>query len=713
MYRALDTRLKRHVAIKVLPPDKLSDPDRKRRFVHEAQAASALNHPNIVTIHDIAADDEAPFIVMELVSGRTLADCVREKPLPLSEALRYAVQAADALTAAHAAGIVHRDLKPGNIMITGNGVIKVLDFGLAKLTERVEASASTLTVTLESNTALGVIVGTASYMSPEQAEGKSTDARSDIFSFGAVLYEMLSGRRAFTGESQLSILSAVLNGEPKPLLDLTPGVPVEIDRAVSRCLRKDPNRRFQTMADLKAVLEEGREESDSGRLVAGRKKPVGTRRYKWFWPAIAALFLLTAVGTGMWIRVRTDAPRPRLIPITSFPGIESRPSLSPDGTKVAFAWNGEKEDNFDIYVKQIDGEGFTRLTTDTAPEGMPNWSPDGRSIAFSRFGKDQAIMVMPAIGGPARRLPENRSLYGWTPDSKSLLIQGDDGVSGFIGIFSIESGQARQLTFPPKSAPGDDGPALSPDGNTVAFFRSIDAATSDIYTVPIAGGQPRRITSVLDRGAGLCWTSDGKAVVFSSDLGSGFRLWRVPAKASPDQAPALVEFAGEDAIEPHIAGSRLVYTRRHVRTNLWRAALERKQTEPTRLLASTRAESYPAYSPDGKKIAFQSDRTGASELWVATAEGENPVRLTTNLAVTHGRPVWSPDGKNIAFGARGTGQTELYVISTDDGAPRRIGKGFYPQSWSRDGKWIYGLMNVGTLQTFKIRAEGGEPAGHA
>jgi len=295
VYRALDTRLNRHVAIKLLPSDKLSDPDRKRRFMQEAQTASALNHPNIVTIHDIATDGELPFIVMELVSGRTLAECIGGKPLPLPEALRYAVQVAAALTAAHAAGIVHRDLKPGNIMVAGNGLVKVLDFGLAKLTERIEASESTPTVSLQPpNTNPGTIIGTAAYMSPEQAEGRRTDARSDIFSFGAVLYEMLTGSRAFTGESQLAILSAVLRAEPKPLLDTAPGIPAEIDRAVSRCLRKDPERRFQTMVDLKVVLQEWREESDSGRLTASIQKPVTAQRRNWLWPVVGALALLAA-----------------------------------------------------------------------------------------------------------------------------------------------------------------------------------------------------------------------------------------------------------------------------------------------------------------------------------------------------------------------------------------------------------------------------------
>jgi serine/threonine protein kinase len=257
VWKARDTRLDRFVALKVLPAAKTSDPERKRRFVQEAKTASALNHPNIITIYEIdqagPEGDAADFIAMEFVPGKALAQLIPRKGLRLNETLNYAIEVADALAAAHAASIVHRDLKPGNIMVNENGSVKVLDFGLAKLTEQGGASefARTETMGQAHKTAEGMIVGTFSYMSPEQAEGKKVDARTDIFSFGAVLYEMITGRRAFGGDSMVSILSAIVRGEPKPAAEIVQGLPRDLDKIVMRCLRKDPNQRYQHAGDLR------------------------------------------------------------------------------------------------------------------------------------------------------------------------------------------------------------------------------------------------------------------------------------------------------------------------------------------------------------------------------------------------------------------------------------------------------------------------------
>src|SRR5580765_7182634 len=246
VYKARDTHLDRLVALKVLPPEKVADPERKRRFVQEAKAASALNHPNIITIHDIASENGVDFIVMEYVQGKTMDALVPRKGLRLNETLKLAIQMADALAKAHSAGIIHRDLKPTNVMVTDDGLVKVLDFGLAKLTE-VSNSEEASTRTLRHETDEGTIVGTVSYMSPEQAEGKKVDARSDIFSFGSVLYEMATGRQAFHGDSKMSTLAAILNQEPKPISQLVPGIPRNLEKIIARCLRKDINRRFQIM----------------------------------------------------------------------------------------------------------------------------------------------------------------------------------------------------------------------------------------------------------------------------------------------------------------------------------------------------------------------------------------------------------------------------------------------------------------------------------
>jgi eukaryotic-like serine/threonine-protein kinase len=327
VYKAHDTRLNRFVAIKFLPADKLGDPERKRRFIQEAQAASALNHTNIIAIHEVAVENGTDFIVMEYVQGKTLDALIPRKGMRVNEMLKLATQIADALSKAHGAGIVHRDPKPGNVMVTEDSLVKVLDFGLAKLTE-VSDSADAATATVQSHTDEGTIVGTISYMSPEQAEGKKADARSDIFSLGAVIYEMVTGQRAFQGDSKMSTHAAILNQEPTPVSQRVPGTPRELERIINRCLRKDPNRRFQIMADLKVTLEELKEESDSGALTKVQA-PARSTHMKWFWAGagivVAAIAVVLSLfhGTG-----RKPATAPQVVPLTSYAGIEQSPSFS-------------------------------------------------------------------------------------------------------------------------------------------------------------------------------------------------------------------------------------------------------------------------------------------------------------------------------------------------------------------------------------------------
>src|SRR5437763_4583015 len=274
VYRAFDTHLDRAVAIKVLRPDATTSPERRRRFVQEAKSASALNHPSIIHIYDIGSANlpEGPtdFIAMELAPGKTLGQCIGKNGLSLKDTLKYGIQIADALARAHAAGIVHRDLKPANVMVADDGRVKLLDFGLAKLTENIDHDPDSATVTLASQespqTEEGAILGTAAYMSPEQAEGKKVDGRSDIFSFGSVLYEMVTARRAFEGGNKISMLSAILHKEPPAASEISPAVPMELEKIIARCLPKDPERRAQGIADVKLALEELKEESESGKL---------------------------------------------------------------------------------------------------------------------------------------------------------------------------------------------------------------------------------------------------------------------------------------------------------------------------------------------------------------------------------------------------------------------------------------------------------------
>ncbi len=312
VYQARDTRLGREVALKVLPPERVAEPERRQRFLQEAQAASILNHPNIVAIYDIGSQDGFDFIAMEFVDGQTLDHLIPKGGMRVEQALRIAVPVADALARAHAAGIVHRDLKPGNVMVARDGPVKLVDFGLAKLGLRLGSGDDDSTRTALSSgahTVEGRILGTVSYMSPEQAEGKKVDARSDIFSFGTLLYEMLTGERAFRGDSTLSTLSAILTLEPRPLRSIAPAIPPEIERVITRCIRKDPEKRWQNMTDIRVALAELKEETESGTLIAQRRPRAGATGGRTQWPLIAgALAGLALVLAGAWWLIRGAAP---------------------------------------------------------------------------------------------------------------------------------------------------------------------------------------------------------------------------------------------------------------------------------------------------------------------------------------------------------------------------------------------------------------------
>jgi len=473
VYQARDTRLKRSVAIKVLPADKVSDPERKRRFIQEARAASALNHPNIITIYDIGSESGIDFIVMEYVAGETLDQRIPRKGMRLNEVFKLAIQMADALAKAHSAGIVHRDLKPTNVMVTEEGLVKVLDFGVAKLTEASESDKGG-TRTTQLQTEEGTIVGTVSYMSPEQAQGKKVDVRSDIFSFGAVLYEMVTGQRAFAGETSLAIMTAILREEPKPASQIVKGLPHDLEKILNRCLRKEPARRFQHMDDLKVALEELKEESDSG-LLAGPPPAVPLARRSRVWWATALVTMVLVVATWLFRGTREPAPAPETVPLTSYAGFERCPSFSPDGNQVVFSWNGEKQDNWDIYLKLIGSPNSVRLTTDPADDVSPAFSPDGRSIGFVRVSKEQAnFIIIPAIGGPERSIaaispPDvpftnyGRS-FDWLPNGKWVVTDG-------LALLSLETRETRGLTSPSPKSSSDHFPSVSPDGRTVAFIR--------------------------------------------------------------------------------------------------------------------------------------------------------------------------------------------------------------------------------------------------
>jgi Tol biopolymer transport system component/tRNA A-37 threonylcarbamoyl transferase component Bud32 len=737
VYKARDTRLGRLVALKILPPDKVQDAERRRRFVQEARAASALNSPHIVTIHEIDEADGVHFIAMELAEGRTLAERIGRRGLPLREALVVASQIADALARAHAQGIVHRDLKPANIVVTTDCVAKVLDFGLAKLVEtEVTEDEST---DLKPATDEGTILGTAAYMSPEQAQGKRVDARSDIFSFGSVLYEMVTGRRAFSGETKVSTLAAILKEEPKPAGEVAPAVPRELERLIQHCMRKDPARRFQHMDDVRTLLDQLREDSDSGKLApaAALAGAAFSRRARAGW-ALAALAAVVGVAAlGLWLRRREPpAPPPPLVavPLTSTPGFEVQPSFSPDGNEVAFAWDGEKQDNFDIYRRLIGTGEPLRLTRDPAWDVSPAWSPDGRTIAFVREPDEgpAGVYLVPALGGAERRVADVAgglvvdffySGLAWTPDGRWLVVA-DEPTGEPAGLFllSLESGEKRRLTSAPRGTVDRD-PALSPDGRMLTVSRQIELARGDVYVQRLGPdlapeGTPRRLT-FDDGAASPVWTPDGRDILYSQGSWLSERqTWRLTVSSAEGTPPTRrPEPFGTDATNLAVspAARRLAFSRRQHDRNLYRVELHGPggpAGEPERLLSSTRLEHIAEYSPKGDAIAFVSHRSGSQEIWLADADGSNPRQMTSMGGPVTSNPRWSPDGSQIVFDSRREGSADLYLVGAGGGAPRRLTSdaGYEGEArWSRDGRWIYfHSWRTGPNEVWKMPTGGGE-----
>lgn len=438
VFRARDARLGRDVAIKVLPPDFAQDTERLRRFEHEARAASALNHPNIVSVHDVGSADGIRWIITELVDGPSLRQALDKGAMAPRKAVEIAAQIADGLAAAHAAGLVHRDLKAENVMLAAGDRVKILDFGLAKRWVR---SAATGTVT-DTLTRTGEVVGTVTSMSPEQVDGKEVDQRSDIFSLGVLLYEMLSGRLPFRGDNHAAVMNAIVNQNSE---DLPLAVPEPIAAIVLRCLEKQPERRFQSSADLAFALrrEVGLHPCPAGAQEARRKR----------WPiaavAVTGIVLVVAGVRYWWLPAQTHPADLHSVPLMSWPGNARSPSFSPDGNRVAFQWNSEKEDKFHIYVEQI-GAG-TRpqdLTSGPADDVFPAWSPDDRYIAFLRVAGDSRIlMLVPSLGGPERKVaefPAGARHLAWTPDSNWLATCVRDSPRDpyNIWLISVKTGNA-------------------------------------------------------------------------------------------------------------------------------------------------------------------------------------------------------------------------------------------------------------------------------
>jgi Tol biopolymer transport system component len=715
VYKARDLRLKRLVALKVLPPEATADPARVRRFVDEARAASGLSHPGIVTVFDVGDEQGVRFIAMELVTGRTLEEVLHTGPLRLADALRYAVEIADAVASAHAAGVVHRDLKPGNVMVSEDGRVKVLDFGLAKLLEPDESGSATTTATRGPRTEQGTVLGTAAYMSPEQAEGRPVDHRSDIFSFGTMLYEMVTGQHPFRRETRLSTLSAIVYTEPKAPAEIVAGLPSELERVIRRCLRKDPAQRFQGMADLKVALAEVLDEMRSAVPSAAPTQPRRAGRRRWLWWSLGAVGVLALVAPLL----RRAAPQTeyRLAQITFDAGLSYEPSLSADGKTVAYASDRATGTDMDVWIQRVDGGDALRLTQSPADEDEPSLSPDGLWVAF-RSDADQGIHIVSANGGPPRLLAKGGHFPSFSPDGRQVAYLADPpgpinySDLAWLQVVPASGGSPTRLASDLRFLPTARRPLWMPDGAALLLLGRT-GGSDDWWTVPVAGeaATNTHLLSLLRKtvpSAGDPHGWIGDRLVFSGatlpqgrlpTLPTQSSLWAIPFDSKAvrfGSTPTRLTFGtGIDTEASTSSAGAIAFRSGGQRADVWSLPLPAGEGggagEPRRLTHTAAVNFQPDVSPDGRTLAFLAERNGVADVWLMdlATGGERP--LTASPETYETAPRFSPDGQRIALvalGAPGSPETiEVRVLPTAGGPPLKTCRIVAdPRAWTPDGQ---------------------------
>ncbi len=700
VYRARDQNLGREVAVKVLPEELASDGDRLRRFEQEARAAAALNHPNIVAVYRFGAtESNAPYLITELLQGQTLRERLQQGEIPARKAVEYALQTARGLAAAHDRGIVHRDLKPENIFLTRDGVVKILDFGLAKLVglENTASQSSLATVT-----EVGTVLGTVGYMSPEQVRGQVVDHRSDIFSLGAIIYEMLSGKRAFQADTPADTMSAILKEEPAELSGLGRNLPPALGRIVHRCLEKDPAERFQSARDLAFNLELlGRDESGSGAVPALPAK----KDRRWPLPALIGFALGSALLGFLAARGLTSrAPGPSPIELkrlTDFVGMEEFPALSPDGKSVAFTADvgGQRQ----VWVRLLAGGTPLQVTHDDADHQYPRWSPDSSALIF--FSPSQEpdgegkIWQIPALGGTARPLVDSLGGADLSHDGKHIAYFHSNQGEIELAIADADGTNSRRLSVLPTEYNYSDL-RWSPDDRRLGFQRG-RTFDYDIFYVPVEGGDPQAVTRDGNPLVGFAWLPDGSGVVYSSSRGDTvlylrtMNLWSVQTGGKNLRQ---LTFGETSYISPDLdRQGNLVATRRQIQFDIWRYPVDNSPQENVRrgvqITHQTGAVQTPSAGPGDRELVYLSDSGGHGNLWVLNLETQQNRQLTfeQHPQITIGVPVWSPDGRYIAYVKRGLAgwNVDMWLMNPDGSNARKVSDGGGWACWSRDSRWLY------------------------
>ena len=733
VYRARDTTLGREVAVKVLPAAFTQDAERVRRFEQEARAASSLNHPNIITIYEIGRVDRTQFIAAELVAGLTLRQRMADGRIKLSVALDVTVQVASALAAAHAAGIAHRDIKPENIMLRPDGLVKVVDFGLAKLVEK-QAPLGDDPLRLKSGGTLpGVVMGTVGYMSPEQVGATKVDERTDIFSLGVVLYEVLAGRQPFRGDSAVEVMNAILKEDPPELsaanLDSRGSreqISPALQRIVRRCLEKRPEARFQSASDLAFALK-SLSDASGAILTSSTAASTESKRRRWLTPAVTILVLTTLAGLFFlagWLRgglMRSTPGQPvRLLRLTDFNGLEEFPAVSPDGKFVAFT--AEAGGTRQIFVRQLAGGPPLPVTHDAADHLYPRWSSDSASLIYYSPSSEAegrgAIWETSMFGGAPRRLTTSIGSADLSRDGQHLaFIRFNEGQIE-LAVAARDGSNARvvaQLTSNFKYY----SPRWSPDGNWIGYVRSF-YFEDNLFAAPANGGEPRLVVNDRSMLRGFAWTRDSRRLVYSSSRGAtmlylpNFNLWSAELAGSE---PRQLTFGEISYVQPDISPAGTVFASRvHMQFNIWKYPVDGSPVDNVRravqMTRQTGQVLTPSVGPGDKEMVYLSDSGGHSNLWIMKLDsGETRQTTSERDAVKPvGVPVWSPDGKHIALVFRSTihDDVDLWLISPDGSNLRKVGKGGNA-AWSGDGRWLYYGVTKDALvdELKKVSPEGG------